>query len=381
MQKTIIWIVVILLIIWGIMAVVGGEDTPDTETGEAVWPEEGESIKLGFIGPLTGDLAALGANALTAAEIAVDEVNEAGGVNGFQIELLVEDGACSGKEANAAANKLINADGVHAIAGGLCSPETLSFTDLANQTMTPMVSPCSSAPAVTDAGDYVFRVYPSDSYQGSFAAEYFFNTLGIKKAAVLYTNDDWGLGIQETFKTKFEELGGEILATESFGKDSRDLRTQIAKIKDVSPEGIYFPGFTEASIPGIKQIAEAGLDVPVMGGDAWGDPTIWSEVGEAGEGFLWTEVTVPENEEYVTKMADRDAEPTACSHHAYDAIKVYALALEEGGIDGESLKNSLYSTVLSGGVSGDKVEFDENGDLVGAGYTVKKNVGGEAVVQ
>lgn len=332
----------------------------------------GDTIKIGFIGPLTGDAASLGENALKAVQLAAEEINNEGGINGVPMEVVFEDGHCAGKEATNAANKLINNDGVSVIVGGLCSAETSAFAPVAETAEVPTVSYCSSAAAISQAGDYIFRVYPSDSYQGVFAANYIKNELNKNKVAVIYTQDDWGVGLQETFIKEFEKLGGEVTVVESFKKTDRDLRTQMAKIKASNPEAVYFLGFNEASIPGIQQMAELGIKVPVMGGDTWTDQTIWEAVGEAGEGFMYSEVRSLDDKEFEQKMQARGAEVALCAPQAYDAVNVIAEAMAKVGNDGTLLKDELYKTEYEGGVSSELIKFDENGDPVGASYKVSK---------
>ena len=341
----------------------GDANKPLVDNGEG-------PIKIGFIGPLTGDASSLGENARAAVTLAAQEINTEGGINGRSLEVIYEDGQCTGAVANNAAQKLINIDKVTAIIGGLCSAETSAFVPLAVSSRVPTISNCSSAPALTDAGDYFFRVYPSDSFQGVFAAEYIKNTLGKNKAAVLYTTDDWGTGLQETFKKSFEELGGEIVAVEGFAKTDRDLRTQLSKIKAANPEAVYFLGFTEASIPGIRQAKELGINVPIVGGDAWDDATIWDSVGSDGEGLRFTVVAVPEDAEFTAKLESAGGTMSICAPQAYDATYIYKNVIEKVGTDRQAIKDELYNVRDFQGVSG-VISFDENGDLEQANYAIK----------
>lgn len=340
---------------------------------------ETDPIKIGLVGPLTGDAATIGTNAAIAAQIAVDEINAAGGIDGRQIELISEDGQCTGRAANSAAQKLISADQVDAIIGGMCSAETLAFTTLAEESQTPMISPLSSSPDITAAGDYVFRVYPSDLFQGVFAAEYLKKTLGKSRAAVLYTNDEWGGGLQETFINAFEGLGGEVVIVESFEKTARDLRTQLTKIKGTEPEALFFLGFTESSIAGIRQLSELGFEgVTVMGADAWGDPTIWEAAGSAGEGLRYSETFVPENETLLRKLEAKGASATPGTAQSYDIVYILAEVIDDVGTDSVALKERLYETKYNG-LSTEEIRFDENGDLVDAAYAVKVITDGSPV--
>ena len=344
-------------------------------------PVSTEPIKIGFIGPLTGDAANIGQNVRAAVEISVKEVNETGGIDGRPLEVIYEDGQCTGNVASNAANKLININKVPLILGGACSGETSSFTGAAEQSKTVVLSYCSSAPAISQAGDYIFRNYPSDLYQGSFGAEYIYNKLGKKKVAILYAKSDWGNGIKDVFSKKFKEIGGTIVAEEGYEQTSRDLRTQLTKIKATNPELVYFLGYTEASIPGIKQAKELGLNVPLFGGDAWDDSKIWTEVGTAGEGAMYSVVYAPLNNDFKAKMKAKvgNDEITICTPQAYDAVKLIAKVIEKAGTNSETIKSELYKTSYTGGVSASEIKFDSNGDLVGANYIVKAVRNGEAV--
>lgn len=370
MTKKIVVAVVVVLVLWGIYALVKGPSAP-VLTGP---------VKIGFIGPLTGDAANLGQNIKAAVEIAVTEVNAAGGIAGQPLEVIYEDGQCTGKVASNAANKLINIDKVPVILGGACSGETSSFTGLANQTKTAVLSYCSSAPAITDAGDYIFRNYPSDTFQGAYAAEYLYKTLKKKNVAVLYVKSDWGAGIKDVFIQSFKKLGGTVAAEEGYEQTSRDLRTQLTKVKSTNPEMVYFLGYTEASIPALKQAKELGLNAPFFGGDAWDDSKIWSSVGAAGESAMFTVVSALPSPEFKTAMETKvgNNEIGVCTPTAYDGLKLLAKVLGRVGPDGEKIKNELYKTSYSGGVSSEKIEFDKNGDVKGANYVVKVVKNGKA---
>ncbi len=369
MNNNKIWIgvVVVAVVVIAIFAMQGGSNSG--------------TIKIGFVGPLSGDAANLGANARAAVEIAVDEVNKAGGVNGRPLEVVYEDGGCNGKTASAAANKLINADHVPVILGGACSGETMSFTGAAEQSKTVVFSYCSSVPALTNAGDYIFRDYPSDSFQGVYGANYAYNQLGARKVAILYVKSDWGAGIKDVFKPAFQNLGGQIVAEEGYEQTSRDLRTQLTKIKSVKPDLVYFLGYTDESIAGLKQAAELGLNVPKLGGDAWDDPKIFSGAGRAAEGVMYTVVTAPLNDQFKVAMKAKTGtdDVLACTPTAYDAVKILAGIMAKVGTDPTAIKSALYQTDYKGGVSNAEIAFDQNGDVKVASYIVKKVVNGKAV--
>ncbi len=328
-------------------------------------------IKIGFLAPLTGDAASLGVSSQKAVELAVKEINDAGGVNGRTIEVIYEDGKCNAKDASTAGNKLINLDHVPVIIGGLCSSETMAVAPVAESKRVVMFSGCSSNPAITTIGDYIFRDYPSDAYQGVYGANIAKNKLNANKAAILYCLGDWCVGIKEVFKKKFEELGGQIVAEESYEQDTRDLRTQLTKIKSANPDMIYFVGYTEASIVGIKQMKELGITTPTLGADAWDDTKIWTETSNAGEGKMWTVVDTPISDEFRAKMTAIGAkEVTICAPQVYDATHIIANIMKKVGTDTTKIKEELYQISGYKGVSG-TIALDNNGDLATASYVTK----------
>jgi len=358
--KIVLWVVVVVVVL------VGGYLLMNSQSTKINGP-----VKIGFIGPLTGDAASIGQNERAAVELAADEINKAGGINGQQVQVIYEDGQCTGTAASTAANKLINVDNVPVILGGVCSGETMAFTATAEKAKTVVLSPCSSNPAITNAGDYIFRNYPSDNYQGTFAANYIFNTLGKKKVAVLYIQNDYAVGIRGIFVDAFKKLGGTIVADESAAASATDFRAQLTKIKAANPDLVYSLGMADEATVSIKQAKELGINVPFFGADAWGDAKIWSGLGSAGEGDMYTTVSTPLTAAFTSAMkAKTGTDVTICSPEAYDGIKLLAQVISKVGIDSTKIKNELYKTVYNGGVSADKISFDSNGDLVGASYTV-----------
>ncbi len=341
--------------------------SPVDSSAAAVIPEG--PIKLGFVGPLTGDAATLGQDALAAAQIAVEEVNAAGGVQGHMLELIAEDGKCNPKDAASAGTKLLTADDVTAIVGGLCSGETTAIAPMAEQDKTVLFSGCSSAPNITTAGDYIFRSYPSDAFQGKFAADYVYNTLGKKKVAVVATLGDYGTGIKNIFIESFEALGGEVVLAEDFAQESRDFRTLLTKIKQSDAEVVFAPSFTEAAIELLRQSKELGVTQQFFAADAWDDPKIHANSFAEGVMFSIGKIDLS-NEEFKAKLAEKNASLTVCAPGYYDNVKVLAQIMGEVGTDREKIKNALYTVKDYKGLA-NTLTIDQNGDPVGAQYDVK----------
>lgn len=334
------------------------------------------TIKLGWLGPLTGDAASLGKDALAASKLAVDEVNKAGGINGQNLELIAEDGQCDPKAAANAGNKLVNVDKVPVILGGLCSGETMAVAPIAEQNKVIVFSGCSSAPTVSAAGDYIFRSYPSDSFQGKFAADYIYNKLEKKKVAVMATQGDWGKGVKDAFIENFKTLGGETLFAEDFSQESRDFRTQITKIKGLKPELVYIVGYTEASNALLKQAKEMNLNAALLGADAWDDEKIYSNSFAEGAMYVVPSVT-SEDETWIAKLKAVGASNTTCAPRSYDNANILADIMKRVGTDTTKIKEELYKVKDYQGVGG-TVTLDANGDPTTANYVVKVMKGGKS---
>ncbi|OGH65734.1 MAG: hypothetical protein A3B90_01930 [Candidatus Magasanikbacteria bacterium RIFCSPHIGHO2_02_FULL_41_13] len=358
------------------IVVVGGVYLLKKDPGVVAPAHISEPIKIAWMGPLSGDVANLGKDALAASQLAVDELNVAGGVKGRKIELVVEDGKCNPKDASAAANKLINIDKVSSVIV-TCSPEVNVIAPIANANKVAVLSSCASAPNITDAGDYIFRTYPSDSFQGVYVADYVYNKLGKRKVAILAAQNDWALGIEKAFKQDFENLGGQVVVVEEFSQEVRDLRSQITKIKNSEAELIYFPAFTEATLLGLKQIKELGVTVPVIGGDTWDDQKVLES--DFAQGVLYTTVRPNYNFEWKAKMDAKGINTTLCTPPSYDNVKILADIIGRVGDDGEKIKNELYKVKDYAGVNGN-ITLDQNGDLTSAVYDMKKIENKKAVI-
>lgn len=360
--KVIVWVVGIAVVLIGGWFLFMGNGSGHSDSGP---------ITLGFMGPLTGDTASLGTIARSAVEVAVEEINAKGGVDGRMLNVVYEDSQCSAQPASSAAAKLISTDKVTAIIGGLCSSETSAFAKQAMDNKVITFSYCSSAPNLSQTGKYFFRDYPSDALQGKFMAEYAYNTLGVRQVAIMYHISDWGTGIKDVFSERFQELGGTIVAVEGAPQESRDYRTALSKIKASNAPYIYMPMYSEGSIVALQQAKQLGVTAQIFGGDAWSDPKFQQSVSGLGT-FLYSEVKLPDATAFNQKIQERTSADSVpiCASQAYDAVYILADALAEAGTDPDDLADAIRSTKYNG-VSG-HVEFDENGDLKGGSYVVKR---------
>ena len=364
--KIIAWIVVIVLIVWIVMAM-------NKNNGKST----SETIKIGFTGPLTGDLANMGQNAQAAASIAVDEINAAGGVLGKKIEIVYEDDSCTGSAGANAISKLINTNKVVAVLGGMCSGATMGETPIAEAAKIPELSYCSTNPTISQAGDYIFRDVPSDNFQAKFAAEYLMK-IGKKNVALLTSKDDYGDGLNKAFTEAFT---GTIVMNATFDPTAVDFRAQMTQLKAKNPDAVYFVGYSPTSIPALKQAHDLGIKTLFFGADAWDDSKIWTELGTIGDGALYTIVGTNSTDAFKaamkTKLGKEDL--VYCSNYAYDGLKILAAAINKAGsTDGTAIKDALYKTDYTGGVSAKNLSFDANGDPTSAAYIIKVVKNGKA---
>ncbi|MBT4697263.1 ABC transporter substrate-binding protein, partial [Candidatus Woesearchaeota archaeon] len=228
-------------------------------------------IKIGYIGPLTGDAASLAVSSVRSIMMVEKEINSQGGINGRELQVIYEDGKCNGKDASLAAQKLININKVGFLIVG-CSPEVLSIAPITEAAKVVMISPMATNPKIKEAGDYTFRVVPSDAGQGKIGAKLML-AADLSNVAVIYPNMDWGVGLKDVFVEEFEK-SGKVVAAETFEMETKDVKTQLLKIKETKPDGIYMLAFAKQAGIILQQMNEIGLDIPVYAADASKDDTI-----------------------------------------------------------------------------------------------------------
>lgn len=347
-------------------------------------PVSTEPIKIGFVGPLTGDAVTYGEPIRNAISLAVEEINNIGGINGRKIEMIYEDGKCAGKDAVNAAQKLVNVDGVKIIIGGVCSGETLSITPITEPAKVLVLSPSASSPDITKAGDFVFRNNPSDADGGKALAKLIREKY--TKAAIISENTDYAQALRKVFVESFKSLGGEVAANESFAPETKDFRSILTKLKAVNPEAILVNPQTEiAGGTIVKQARELGITIPLYGTIALAGTKTIEIAGTYAEGMLLVDAPglSGNNPKAVKFLADYKAKygQTTLEFYlgaAYDDVYILAQAISRVGINPEKLRDYLYGLKNYNGVIG-SYGFDENGDLAGIEYVVKQIKDGKAV--
>ncbi len=323
--------------------------------------------KIGFMAPLTGDAASYGQSIKKGVDLALEDSKLE------NVKVIYEDSGCEGKSAASAAQKLINVDGVIAIVGEVCSGATLAAAPIAEASKVVMISSSSTSPKITEAGDYIFRTAPSDALQGDFAGKLIYNR-GYKKLAILYSNEDYGIGLESFLRETFQNLGGEV-TSEAFERGTNDLRTQLTKIKSLEPEAIYIiSNSPDSAVATLKQIKELGIKAALFGSEGLKGPEVAQT--SAGEGLIVTSLSLGTTEFAAKYREFYGEEPLPFAAQAYDAFTAIANVLKNGAKTGTEIKDALYNLQFDG-ASG-FIDFDENGDVAG-NYDVYELKNGEFV--
>ncbi|HLD05408.1 MAG TPA: ABC transporter substrate-binding protein [Candidatus Nanoarchaeia archaeon] len=326
-------------------------------------------IKIGFIGALTGDAADYGTTSRDALEIALSEINGAGGVNGRLIQILWQDGKCNGKEANSAAQKLIFEDKVKIIIYGSCSGELLGSAPILEENKVIGFATYPSSPDITKAGDYIFRNVYSDADTGKATAQDMIKKY--KTVSILSELSDYCQALKRVFVEEYIRLGGKVLTDEDYEQNNRDFRTPLLKIIEAGPEIIFLnPQSSSTGAALFKQLKELDNKIPLYTNFILSGQSAIDTAGSAAEGVVFVSDPEPngkQKDELFAKYEQKYGKKPAYNYpvaSTYDALYILAQALREIGYDADKLKEWLYKMPEYDGTLG-KYHFDENGDVVG----------------
>lgn len=365
-MKKLFSVALVVLLVAGVLAGCGGSKS--------------DEIKIGGNLELSGNVASYGESIAKGVEMAIEEINAAGGINGKKIKWVKVDNKSDAAEASSVAIRLIDQEKVTAIIGAATSGNTKAQLDKANSSKTVVLSPSGTAASVTineDTGklnEYAFRTTFIDPFQGEVGANFAINELGAKTAAVyIETSSDYSKGLAASFIETFEALGGSIVAEEAYVEKDTEFRSTLTRIKSANPDFVYVPGYYNEVGLIIKQARELGLNVPFMGGEGWESDTL---VGLAGKDALEdtyytnaysTEIQDPIVQKFVSDFkAKYNAVPDAFAALGYDSVLFLADALKRsGGEGGEKLKKAMEETNELKLVTG-TLKLDANHDPIKA---------------
>ena len=348
----------------------GGNDSEEPAADEGA--ASGDGIKVGVNYELSGAVATYGQDSVKGIELAIEEINANGGVNGQQIELVKLDNKSEATEATSVSTKLVTQEQVVTILGPATSGNFKATIPVAESNKVPIISASATAEDVTVSDgkvyDYVFKTCFSDSYQGAAMAAYASSNLKATKAVIIKdTSSDYAKGLAENFASTFEAAGGSIVGEEGYVSGDTDFNAILTKVKSMDCDVVYLPGYYSEVGLIIKQARDLGIEAPFMGGDGYDSPTLLELAGaEALNNVYYTNHYSPiDEDEIVTKFQEAfktkyNADPSAFNALGYDLGYFVADAIERAGAaDPEKIKEAMASTKDFTGVTG-TISIDEN---------------------
>ncbi|MFO1024837.1 MAG: branched-chain amino acid ABC transporter substrate-binding protein [Acetobacteraceae bacterium] len=329
-------------------------------------------IQIAVAGPITGEYAAFGTQMKQGAEMAVADINKAGGVLGQKLVLNVGDDACDPKQAVSVANQFASKS-VKFVAGHFCSGSSIPASKVYAEEGILQISPASTNPKFTDEGSWnTFRVCGRDDQQGKVAGEYLAKKYKNDKIAILNDNSAYGKGLaDETMKALRAAGGKEVMAT-AYTPGEKDYSALVSKLKQAGVNVIYVGGYhTEAGLI-IRQAKEQGMKATLVGGDALVTNEFWQIAGEAGNGTLMTFPPDPRlmksAAEVVKEFKAKNIDPEGYVLYTYAAVQVWADGVKKAGTtDPKKVAAALKASGNWPSILG-PVSFDKKGDVTGAGY-------------
>lgn len=346
-----------LLAIALVLCSCGGGNTADTGP-----------IKIGVNYELSGAVASYGIDSVRGIQMAIDEINAAGGIKGRTVELVIYDNTSEPAEATSLAAKLMEQDNVVACLGPATSGSFKATIPSAQSNKVPVISASATADkevtvdANGNVNEYVFRICFTDSFQGVTMANFSANTLNAQNAVIFMDSaSDYAKGLAESYRATFEALGGNIVAEEAYVAGDTDFRAVLTKIKATNPEVMFIPGYYEEAGLIIAQAREQGIDIPILGADGFDSPTLADLAGKEAltDVFFSNHYSSLDESQSVQdfiaafKAANNDVAPNAFEALGYDLGNFIADCVSRAAtIDGEGVKNAIAETTNFVGVTG-----------------------------
>ena len=338
---------------------------------------EPDPYRIGVMESLTGAGETYGTVAWQSKQMALDEINNAGGIDGHMLELVIEDSMCNAEDAKSAYNKLTDDEDIKIILGPSCSGAMLGVAPLAEEDGVVLFSGLASNPDIADAGDYIFRTQISDIEVGINTG----NTLwadGVRRLATITEETPYAEAVTRTSVAQFEKNGGEVVAAERYATDVTDFRTQLTKLFAANPDALHIAPQSEVAAGAIiKQARELGYEGPIYGETVSVGTTAQDIAGDAATGMkaitAAPDPTNAKSREVLANFRERYEYITLPWHlgSAYDNVYIAAECLRQTGDDqdADGFRDCLYGLTWSGAI-GNNYSFDENGEVVGLSRSV-----------
>lgn len=382
MNKRVILLALLLVAVVAVLAACGGGGT--------------DTIKIGINAPLTGDIPKVGEGTKFAAEMWLEDINAAGGLDvggkKYKVELVIEDNEAKAESATKANTKLISQDEVLVIVGPQSSKQAVPAGGVANDNSTPMVSPWSTNPNTTLDRPWVFRTPFLDPFQGPVVANFVTEEFGFDKAAVLYdVASDYPKGLAEFFKKGWEDVhgAGSVVAFESFTTKDTDFSAQLTKIKESGAQFIFTPQYYNEVALIAQQAHELGWTAPIVGSDSWGSAELMNLCGDDCKGLFFSTHYAAAGakgatKEYIDRYnAKYGYVPDDVGALTWDTMLIVQKAIQDCGTitgdlakDRQCVRDALANIKNFHGITGD-MTFTEQGDPIKCAVIVKISDAGE----
>ncbi|MHC6203086.1 ABC transporter substrate-binding protein [Breznakiellaceae bacterium SP9] len=344
---------------------------------------DANAITIGGIFPLSGPVAEYGLEAQKGIQLAIAEINAAGGIGGRQVVLISEDDEGDATKSVNAFMKLTRRDGAKLVIGSLTSGPTIAVSERAQAQGVVLMAPAASNPVVTDAGNFIFRACFIDPFQGTVGGQFAAQSLGAKRAAILYeVSNDYSVGLQENFVKAFTANGGTVAANEVYNTGDVDFNAQLTRIKAANPDVVYLPEYYSDVALIAKQLRAQGINTPIVGADGWDGLT-----GNAGDevlnGFYTSNFTNDSTEQRVVKFvkdfqAKFNVKPGAFAALGYDSMSLLKDAITAAGSDdAKAVRDAL--TRINGSYITGNIKFDAKRNPVKSAVVLEivKGTGGK----
>ena len=325
-----------------------------------------KAVKIGAVLPMTGPAAGYGKWMQRGIELAVEDINKSGGIDGKKLDVVIEDSKTDNRSGVDATNKLLSIDKVPAIITVLTGV-TKSIIPITERRKVILFT-LALSPGLTDEGKYVFRNITNITNEVDAMLTVLNDDIKLKRVALIYINNPVGLWVNDYFKEALEASGGTVTASESFQPDATDFRNQLVKIKASNPEALYMLGYQQDGLI-MKQARELGLNSQFIGASDCELPEVLKIAGKAADGTIFTKAAFdPDSDkkgvsEFVARYTQKYGEaPEVFGASSYDAVRIIALALEKGNQNPQDIRDFILSIKNYPGVSG-KTTFLPNGDV------------------
>ncbi len=335
-----------------------------------------KAVKIGGVAPLSGPVAVYGVECKNGIDLAVEEINAAGGINGAKIVFICEDDEGDAAKSVNAYKKLVSKDKARIVIGSLTSGCTLAITQLAQAQKVLQIAPAATAPAITDAGNFIFRTCFIDPFQGRVGGKFAADNLGCKKAAILYDiGNDYSVGLMENFEKEFKAQGGSVVAKESYGTGDKDFNAQLTKIKAAKPDVVYLPDYYGTVALIAKQLRAQGINTPIVGADGW-DGLTENAGDEVLNGYYSNhyaeDSTSPAVQKFVKAFQKKyNKAPNSFAALGYDSVYMLKDAMLKAGTTKDSEKiRAAYESTNGDYVTG-HITFDAKRNPVKSAVMIK----------